>query len=208
MYASFFKRIFDVILAVFLLLWLWPVMLLTTLIIGIKMGRPVLFRQQRLGYHSQSFTMVKFRTMTLSNTADNDAVRITKLGNFLRKSSLDELPELWNILKGEMSFVGPRPLLIEYAPYYSQEQKKRHNVRPGLTGLAQVNGRNATSWEERFAQDVHYAETVSLLGDLGIAFKTIRTVFVQEGVNANDHATMQRFDHYVQSKKHSSPNGD
>jgi lipopolysaccharide/colanic/teichoic acid biosynthesis glycosyltransferase len=162
-----------------------------------KLGSPALFRQVRPGLHGRPFMMVKFRTMTDERGADGellpDAQRLTAFGRFLRASSLDELPELWNVLRGEMSLVGPRPLLMEYLPLYSPEQARRHEVRPGITGWAQVNGRNAVSWDERFKLDVWYVDHRSLWLDLRILWLTVRKVLVREGISAQGEATMSRF---------------
>ncbi|EAP77329.1 putative UDP-galactose phosphate transferase [Roseovarius nubinhibens ISM] len=172
-------------------------MVAITLMIRREMGSPVFFRQTRPGRHGIPFEMVKFRTMRDAIDADGrplpDAERLTKLGRFLRSSSLDELPELWNVLKGEMSLVGPRPLLMEYLPLYSPEQARRHEVRPGVTGWAQVNGRNAISWDEKFALDVWYVDNRSLWLDLKIIWLTIRKVVKREGISAAGEATMSRF---------------
>ena len=160
--------------------------------IRLSMGRPVLFTQSRPGLGGRPFTMYKFRTMRPGD--GDDAARLTRLGTFLRRTSLDELPELWNVLRGDMSLVGPRPLLVEYLGHYSPEQARRHEVRPGITGLAQVSGRNATTWEERLALDVRYVEERSLLLDLRILWRTLRAVVRREGITAEGHATMPRFD--------------
>lgn len=156
-----------------------------------SMGSPVLFRQERPGRHGQVFTLVKFRTM--ADGDGTDAQRLTPLGSALRATSLDELPELWNVLKGDMSLVGPRPLLVRYLDRYSPTQARRHEVRPGLTGLAQVSGRNATTWDDRLALDVRYVDTWSIRGDLAIMAKTVLAVLRREGVAAHDHATMTEF---------------
>lgn len=162
-----------------------------------EMGAPVLFSQTRPGRHGKPFKMIKFRTMRDAIDADGrplpDAERLTKLGRFLRSSSLDELPELWNVLKGDMSLVGPRPLLMEYLPLYSEEQARRHEVRPGVTGWAQVNGRNAISWDEKFALDVWYVDNRSLWLDLKIIWLTLRKVVKREGISAAGEATMSKF---------------
>lgn len=162
-----------------------------------KLGSPVLFRQVRPGLHGAPFEMVKFRTMTEQRGADGrllpDSQRLTPFGRFLRASSLDELPELWNVLKGEMSLVGPRPLLMEYLPLYSTEQARRHDARPGITGWAQVNGRNALSWNEKFALDVWYVEHRSLWGDVKILGLTLKKVLIREGISAAGEATMSKF---------------
>lgn len=174
-----------------------PIFLVLSLAIYNQMGRPVLFRQTRPGLHGKGFEMVKFRTMReavdLQGNALPDSERLTKFGRFLRSSSLDELPELWNVLKGEMSLVGPRPLLMEYLPLYSTEQARRHEVRPGVTGWAQVNGRNAISWEQKFALDVWYVNNQSLWLDMKIIWLTIRKVVMRDGISAVGEATMVKF---------------
>ncbi len=191
------KRLFDLLLSIGLLLALALPLLLLWALVRRKLGSPVLFRQVRPGLHGRPFMMVKFRTMTDERGADGellpDAQRLTAFGRFLRATSLDELPELWNVLCGEMSLVGPRPLLMEYLPLYSPEQARRHEVRPGITGWAQVNGRNALSWEERFKLDVWYVDHRSLWLDLRILWLTVRKVLVREGISAQGEATMPRF---------------
>ena len=191
------KRLFDFLLALLALLLLALPLLLLALLVRRKLGSPVLFRQVRPGLHGQPFEMVKFRTMTDARGADDallpDAVRLTPFGRFLRASSLDELPELWNVLKGEMSLVGPRPLLMEYVPLYNAEQYRRHEVRPGVTGWAQVNGRNAISWEEKFKLDVWYVEHQSLALDIKILWLTVRKVLLRDGISAAGEATMAKF---------------
>lgn len=191
------KRIIDILGAGFGLLLLSPVLAIVAYKIRRKMGSPVLFCQTRPGLHGRPFHMVKFRTMRDAIDADGrglpDGERLTKLGQFLRASSLDELPELWNVLKGDMSIVGPRPLLMEYLPLYSPEQARRHEVRPGITGWAQVNGRNAISWEEKFALDVWYVDNRSVWLDLRIIWLTILKVVKREGISAAGEATMPKF---------------
>lgn len=191
------KRIFDLVLAVSALLLLSPILLVLAWQIRRKLGSPVIFRQTRPGLRGQPFVMVKFRTMSDAQGVDGkllaDAERLTPVGNFLRSTSLDELPELWNVLKGEMSLVGPRPLLMEYLPLYSTEQYRRHDVRPGITGWAQVNGRNALSWEEKFKLDVWYVDNQSFWLDLKILLLTVKKVFVREGISAAGEATMPKF---------------
>ncbi len=191
------KRLFDLLLSIGLVLALALPLLLLWALVRRKLGSPVLFRQVRPGLHGRPFMMVKFRTMTDERGADGellpDARRLTSFGRFLRATSLDELPELWNVLRGEMSLVGPRPLLMEYLPLYSPEQARRHEVRPGITGWAQVNGRNALSWEERFKLDVWYVDHRSLWLDLRILWLTVRKVIVREGISAQGEATMPRF---------------
>ena len=191
------KRSMDALVACLALLLLGLPLLVLAGMVRAKLGSPVLFRQVRPGLHGRPFTMVKFRTMTDARGPDGallpDAQRLTAFGRFLRASSLDELPELWNVLRGEMSLVGPRPLLMEYLPLYSPEQARRHEVRPGITGWAQVNGRNAVSWEERFRLDVWYVDHRSLWLDLRILWLTVRKVLVREGISAQGEATMPRF---------------
>lgn len=191
------KRLFDVLLSFGLLLVLALPLLLLSGLVRCKLGSPVLFRQVRPGLHGRPFMMIKFRTMTDERGADGellpDARRLTSFGRFLRATSLDELPELWNVLRGEMSLVGPRPLLMEYLPLYSPEQARRHEVRPGITGWAQVNGRNALNWEERFKLDIWYVDHRSLWLDLRILWLTVRKVIVREGISAQGEATMPRF---------------
>lgn len=173
-----------------------PLLLLATLV-RLRLGRPVLFRQVRPGLHGRPFMMVKFRTMTDARGPDgallSDAQRLTPFGRFLRSTSLDELPELWNVLRGEMSLVGPRPLLMEYLPLYTPEQARRHDVRPGITGWAQVNGRNAVTWDERFRLDVWYVDHRSLWLDLRILWLTLRKVLARDGISAHGDATMPKF---------------
>ena len=191
------KRLFDLLLSLAGLLVLAVPLLALSFLVRRKLGAPVLFRQIRPGLDGQPFMLVKFRTMTDARGPDGallpDAQRLTNFGRFLRSSSLDELPELCNVLRGEMSLVGPRPLLMEYLPLYSSEQARRHEVRPGITGWAQVNGRNAVSWDERFRLDVWYVDHRSLWLDLKILWLTVRKVVVREGINAHGEATMPRF---------------
>jgi lipopolysaccharide/colanic/teichoic acid biosynthesis glycosyltransferase len=191
------KRIFDICVSLFALFILCPILLLTMLLIRIKLGSPVFFRQQRPGLHGRSFEMIKFRTMTdakdMSGNLLPDSDRLTPYGRFLRSTSIDELPELWNVLKGDMSIVGPRPLLMEYLPLYSPEQKRRHDVRPGITGWAQINGRNAISWDEKFAFDIWYVDSQSFKLDIKIIGLTLRQVLYRTGINAAGSATMPRF---------------
>ncbi len=191
------KRLFDVCVALGLLVALALPLLLLAWAVRRNLGSPVLFRQLRPGLQGRPFMMVKFRTMTDARDAGGallpDAQRLTKFGRFLRASSLDELPELWNVLRGEMSLVGPRPLLMEYLPLYSPEQARRHEVRPGITGWAQINGRNAVSWDQRFLLDVWYVDHRSLWLDLKILWLTGRKVLVREGISAQGDATMPRF---------------
>ncbi|MDL0430159.1 sugar transferase [Marinobacter sp. TBZ242] len=192
-----FKRIFDFCIALLALVLLAPVILVVSFLIAVKLGRPVFFRQTRPGINGDPFNMVKFRTMVDARNENGellpDAERMTRFGSFLRKTSLDELPELWNVLKGEMSLVGPRPLLMEYLPLYSNEQFRRHEVRPGVTGWAQVNGRNAISWDEKFKLDVWYVDHQSFLLDIKILFLTVKKVLARDGVSGEGEATMSRF---------------
>ena len=194
---SLAKRLFDVAVSGLALIVLAPVLAIVALAVRVNLGRPVLFRQRRPGLRCEPFELIKFRTMLDAEDAHGkpppDALRMTRLGSFLRSTSLDELPELWNVLKGEMSLVGPRPLLMDYLPLYSPAQLRRHEVRPGLTGLAQVNGRNALSWEERFALDVWYVDNRSFWLDLTILVRTVAKVFQREGINGAGSATMDKF---------------
>ena len=186
------KRMMDILGSLVGLILFSPALVILYILIRRDMGTPALFRQARPGLHGQPFEMVKFRSMR--GGVGNDAERITRLGARLRSSSLDELPELWNVLKGDMSLVGPRPLLMEYLPLYSPEQARRHEVRPGVTGWAQVNGRNAISWDEKFALDVWYVDNQSLWLDLKIIWLTIRKVVKREGISAVGEATMPKFE--------------
>lgn len=192
------KRLFDILLSACGLLVLTLPLLALAWQVRRKLGSPVLFTQMRPGLHGKPFRMVKFRTMTDERDASGgllpDAQRLTPFGRFLRASSLDELPELWNVLRGEMSLVGPRPLLMEYLPLYSPEQARRHEVRPGITGWAQVNGRNAISWTDKFALDVWYVDHRSLWLDVRILWLTVRKVLVRDGISAAGEATMPRFE--------------
>ena len=192
------KRLFDILLSACGLLVLAVPLLALAWWVRRKLGSPVLFTQVRPGLHGKPFKMIKFRTMTdqrdNSGTLLSDAHRLTPFGRFLRASSLDELPELWNVLRGEMSLVGPRPLLMEYLPLYSPQQARRHEVRPGITGWAQVNGRNAISWQDKFALDVWYVDHRSMWLDLKILWLTVRKVLVRDGISAAGEATMTRFE--------------
>ncbi|HNU86396.1 MAG TPA: sugar transferase [Syntrophales bacterium] len=191
------KRLTDLVLGIPSLMALVPLMLCLALAVRFRLGSPVLFRQERPGLHGRPFMLVKFRTMTGAADTDGrplpDADRLTRFGRFLRSTSLDELPELWNVLKGDMSLVGPRPLLMEYLPLYSPRQSRRHEVKPGLTGWAQVNGRNALTWEDRLEMDVWYVENRSWLLDLKIIWKTIGIVLHREGISQQGSATMEKF---------------
>lgn len=191
------KRSFDVITTIAGLLLIWPLVLFLAVMVRIKLGSPIFFCQIRPGLHGKPFTMVKFRTMTDARDGQGqllpDDKRLTPFGKFLRSTSLDELPELINALNGEMSLVGPRPLLMEYLPLYSPEQARRHEVRPGITGWAQVNGRNAISWEEKFKLDVWYVDNQSLVLDLKILWMTFAKVFKREGISQEGQATAEKF---------------
>ena len=196
-YERFIKRPQDAILAIIALILLSPVLVIVALLVRMKLGSPVIFKQQRPGYNGVIFEMYKFRTMTSEKDNNGELLpnhlRLTKFGKVLRATSLDELPELFNILKGDMSIIGPRPLLVEYLPLYNEEQKRRHDVRPGLSGLAQVNGRNAISWEEKFEYDIQYVSNISFLLDIKIVILTFLKVFKREGVNKNENITMEKF---------------
>lgn len=191
------KRLFDFFVALFALIILSPVFLVLSALVLINLGRPIFFTQERPGRQGRPFKMVKFRTMLDSKQPDGtilpDKARLTNFGTWLRSTSLDELPELWNVLKGEMSLVGPRPLLMEYLPLYSTEQYRRHEVRPGITGWAQINGRNALHWEERFKLDVWYVDNQSFWLDLKILLLTLKKVLKREGITAEGHATIAKF---------------
>lgn len=186
-YARFFKRPLDVICALMALILLSPVLLIVAILVRTKLGSPVIFCQERPGRNEKIFKLYKFRSMTDERDENGellpDEVRLTKFGRLLRSTSLDELPELWNILKGDMSVVGPRPLAVMYLPYYNEQEKHRHDVRPGLTGLAQINGRNMSNWPERFAYDLQYIQRVTLKMDISILFKTVGKVFGREDIS-------------------------
>lgn len=196
-YRKYGKRIFDLCVTIPACVVLCPVMGVTAVLVAAKLGRPVLFTQQRPGYQEKIFKMYKFRSMTDERDENGellpDEVRLTSFGQILRSTSLDELPELLNILKGDMSLVGPRPLLVQYLPLYNKRQHRRHDVKPGITGLAQINGRNSISWEEKFEYDVQYAENISFLEDIRILFGTVFKVFKREGINSENSATMEDF---------------
>ena len=191
------KRAFDIAASASALVVLSPVLAITAFKVKKELGSPVLFRQTRPGLHGKPFEMIKFRTMKDATDKEGNALpdseRLTEFGKKLRASSLDELPELWNVLKGDMSLVGPRPLLMEYLPLYNAEQAKRHNVRPGVTGYAQVNGRNSLSWEDKFKLDTWYVEHQSLWLDMKILLKTVKKVIIKDGISADGEATMTKF---------------
>lgn len=191
------KRLFDIVVAILGLLILSPFFLVLMLLVRLKLGGPVFFTQIRPGRDGKPFKIIKFRSMTDAKDGQgnllSDTARLTTLGHFLRSTSLDELPELWNVLKGDMSLVGPRPLLLEYLPLYTGEQGRRHEVRPGITGWAQVNGRNTISWEEKFKLDVWYVENQSFWLDVKILFLTVKKVVMREGISAKGEVTMKKF---------------
>lgn len=197
LYERYIKRCIDLILALIAVIVLSPILAVVAILVRCKLGSPVLYKQQRPGLHEGIFTIYKFRTMTDERDANgellSDEMRLTKFGKILRSTSLDELPELFNILKGDMAIVGPRPLLVQYLPLYNQRQKLRHTVRPGITGYAQVNGRNSISWAEKFELDVQYVETISIGLDIKIFFKTIKSVVAREGINSETSVTMEAF---------------
>ena len=197
MYAKYFKRVLDFLLSLIAIIILSPVLLIIAILVRIKLGSPVLFKQERPGKNEKIFTLYKFRTMTDKKDEKGnllpDEDRLTKFGKILRSTSLDELPELFNILKGDMSIVGPRPLLVEYLELYNEEQKHRHDVRPGLTGLAQISGRNSISWEEKFKDDIKYVNKVTFINDVKIILKTIVKVFKREGISQEGNATIEKF---------------
>lgn len=196
-YQLFGKRILDILLSGIALIVLSPIILIVGFLVRIKLGSPIIFKQERPGKSEKIFSMYKFRTMTDERDHNGeylpDEIRLTKFGKMLRATSLDELPELWNILKGDMSIVGPRPLLVEYLPLYSEKQRKRHNVRPGLTGLAQVNGRNAISWEEKFDLDVYYVDKISFFNDIIIIIQTCKKVIKKENINTINNNIPEKF---------------
>ena len=197
MYHKYIKRFFDIILSLCCIIVSSPILLATALLVRIKLGSPVIFKQERPGLHGKIFALYKFRTMTDGrNEAGEllpDDVRLTSFGKKLRSTSLDELPELINILKGDMSVVGPRPLLVRYLPLYNENQARRHEVRPGFTGYAQVHGRNSITWEDKFDKDVHYVDHVTFLGDWKIIFQTVGTVLKREGISSETAVTMEEF---------------
>lgn len=205
MYRKVIKRVLDIIISLAALIILSPVLLIVAILVRCKLGSPVIFHQERPGYHEKIFKLCKFRSMTDERDAEGnllpDEIRLTKFGKLLRSTSLDELPELWNILKGDMSLIGPRPLLVRYLPYYTESERHRHDVRPGLTGLAQVNGRNALGWEDRFAYDIEYVEKLSLGMDLKIIGMTIGKVLKRSGTLSGAEQVVADFDVYRGAKK-------
>ena len=200
MYKKYIKRLLDIILSLFGLIILSPIFIIVSLLVLIFLGHPIIFKQKRPGKNEKIFTLYKFRTMTdKKDKNDNllpDEVRLTKFGKFLRKTSLDEIPEFINILKGDMSFIGPRPLAVAYLPYYNENEKHRHDVLPGLTGLAQVNGRNGLQWEERFAYDIEYVNNVSFMNDLKIMFLTIKKVLCRSDIVVRGTGKVIDFNEY------------
>lgn len=198
LYRDYIKRFLDIVLSVGAIVVLSPVMAVTAVLVRVKLGSPVIFKQKRPGKDEKIFEMYKFRSMTDARDENGellpDEVRLTSFGKKLRASSLDELPELFNILKGDMSVVGPRPLLVQYLPLYNAQQKRRHEVRPGVTGYAQVHGRNAITWEEKFEKDVYYVDHISFWGDWKIILQTIRAVVKKEGISSETSVTMELFE--------------
>ena len=196
-YEKYTKRLLDIVLSGGALVVLSPILLVTAILVWTKLGSPVIFHQDRPGKGTKVFRLYKFRSMTDARDAEGnllpDEVRLTKFGKLLRATSLDELPELWNILRGDMSIVGPRPLLVKYLPLYNKEQKHRHDVRPGLTGWAQVNGRNSITWEDKFRHDVWYVRNISFALDVKIVFLTVKKVFCREGISSGTAVTMEEF---------------
>ncbi len=197
MYKKYIKRLLDIVISLTALIILSPVLLVVAILVRCKLGSPVIFHQERPGYQEKVFRLCKFRSMTDERDENGnllpDAVRLTKFGRMLRATSLDELPELWNILKGDMSIIGPRPLLVSYLPYYTEEERLRHTVRPGLTGLAQVRGRNLLDWDRRFATDVEYVRNLTFIMDIKIFFLTIKKVFVRENIEVDTNQVEGNF---------------
>lgn len=196
-YEKYIKRPQDFCCALAAIIVLSPIMAVTAVLVRVKLGSPVIFKQERPGLHGKIFTLYKFRTMTDAKDKNGnvlpDDVRLTKFGKMLRSTSLDELPELINMLKGDMAVVGPRPLLVKYLPLYNEHQARRHEVRPGFTGYAQVNGRNAITWEDKFEKDVFYVDHITFLGDWKIIFQTLKTVLKREGISSGSSVTMEEF---------------
>ena len=196
-YKKYIKRLIDIIISLTFFICFFWIYILLAILVKFKLGSPIIFKQKRPGLNEKIFTMYKFRTMTdkkdINGNLLADKDRLTKFGKFLRSTSLDEIPELWNVLRGEMSLVGPRPLLVEYLKKYSKKEKRRHEVKPGVTGWAQVNGRNNTTWEDRFKNDIYYVENVSFLLDLKIIIKTFLKVIRKSDINQNENVTMKSF---------------
>jgi lipopolysaccharide/colanic/teichoic acid biosynthesis glycosyltransferase len=197
LYRRFFKSLMDFILSSIAIIVLSPLLFVVALLVRTKLGSPVIFKQKRPGLNEKVFTLYKFRTMTDERGENGellpDRMRLTKFGRLLRSTSLDELPELFNIIRGDMSIIGPRPLHVRYLPLYNNRQKRRHDVRPGLSGLAQVNGRNSITWEEKFEWDIEYVNNITFIGDCSIIIKTIVNLFKREGINSEDNLTMPAF---------------
>ncbi len=204
MYKRFFKRFLDIFISLISLIILSPILLVIAILVRINLGSPIIFKQERPGKNEKVFTLYKFRTMTDKKDENGkllpDSERRTKFGDFLRSTSMDELPELVNILVGSMSIIGPRPLLVEYLPYYTKEEHHRHDVRPGLTGLAQANGRNLVNWDDRFKMDLEYVNNLTFLMDIKIIFKTIKIVLKREGIRQEGQATMGSLNEYRSGK--------
>ena len=196
-YARYIKRLLDILFSFMGIIVLSPVLMVVAILVRIKLGSPVIFKQERPGRNEKIFCLYKFRTMTDARDGNgkllSDEERLTRFGKVLRSTSLDELPELWNVIKGDMSIVGPRPLLVKYLLLYNERQKHRHDVRPGFTGLAQVNGRNSISWEEKFEWDIKYVENISFIEDVKIILNTVRVVFKRNGISSNTSVTMEEF---------------
>ena len=204
-YEAYIKRPFDFICGMLAVIAFWWLYVILAVIVKVKLGSPVLFTQDRPGKDEKIFKLYKFRTMTDGKDENGellpDEVRLTSFGKWLRRTSLDELPEAFNIIKGDMSVVGPRPLLVKYLPYYTEEQHHRHDVRPGLSGYAQVHGRNTVSWDDKFSMDVEYAKHITFLGDMKIIFQTVGKAFVKhEGISSDTSVTMEDFEEYVKAK--------
>lgn len=204
-YEKYFKRMLDVLCSIVAILVFWWLYLIIAILVRAKLGSPIIFTQERPGKNEKIFKLYKFRTMTDKRDENgellSDEERLTRFGRMLRATSLDELPEVFNILKGDMSIIGPRPLLVKYLPYYSEEQHRRHEVRPGLSGYAQAHGRNGISWDDRFQMDVQYVNRITFLGDVKIIVDTILSVAKKEGISSETSATMESFIDYVEAKK-------
>lgn len=204
MYKKYIKRLLDIVLSLIAIIITLPIFLIIGILVLIFLGKPAIFRQKRPGKKEKIFTMYKFRTMSNKKDKDGnllpDELRLTKLGKFLRKTSLDEIPEFINILKGDMSFVGPRPLLVEYLPYYTEEEQHRHDVRPGLTGLAQISGRNNLNWDKRFKKDIEYVNNITFINDTKIILKTIKKVFAREDIIIRGTGNIVDFNKYRSNK--------
>lgn len=205
MYEKYIKRFLDLVLSLMALILLMPLMVIIAILVRMKLGRPIIFKQKRPGKDEKIFTLYKFRTMTDEKDSDGnlltDSKRLTKFGKVLRSTSLDELPELINIIKGDMSIVGPRPLAVKYLPYYTEEERHRHDVRPGLTGLAQINGRNCLDWEKRFQYDLKYVRNIKLIIDLKIIMKTVIKVFKKQDITIRGEGKTVDFDEYRKKER-------